>query len=76
MSVSQNLPPGANTMALDLLCLSRRSYLSVVLEHLIALHVVTLEHDDGPVEAGDVQTEVICPDFFVRCVGEHLGDGP
>lgn len=50
----------------------RRSYLSIVLKHLIALHVVTLEHDDGSVEAGDVQTEVICPDFFVRSVWEHL----
>ncbi len=50
----------------------RRSYLSIVLKHLIALHVVTLEHDDGSVEAGDVQTEVICPDFFIRCVREHL----
>lgn len=45
-----------------------RSYLSIVLKHLIALHVVTLEHDDGSVEAGDVQTEVICPDFFIRRV--------
>lgn len=50
-----------------------RSYLSIVLEHLIALHVVTLEHDDRSVEAGDVQTEVICPNFFIRCVWEHLG---
>lgn len=49
-----------------------RSYLSIVLKHLIALHVVTLEHDNRPVEAGDVQAEVICSDFFIRSVGEHL----
>lgn len=49
-----------------------RSYLGIVLEHLIALHVVTLEHDDGSVETGDVQTEVIRSDFFIRCVGKHL----
>lgn len=48
------------------------SYLSIVLEHLIALHVVTLEHDDGSVEAGDVQTEVVRPNFFIRRVREHL----
>lgn len=56
--------------------LGHGSYLGVVLEHLIALHVVTLEHDDGPVEAGHVEAEVICPDFFVRRVGEHLGKQP
>lgn len=49
------------------------SYLGIVLEHLIALHVVTLEHDDRSVEAGDVQTEVVCPNFFICCVREHLG---
>lgn len=47
-------------------------YLGVILEHLIPLHVVTLEHDDGSVEAGDVQTEVVCPDFFIRRVRKHL----
>lgn len=50
------------------------SYLGIVLEHLIALHEVTLEHDDGSVDAGDVQTEVICPNFFIRRVREHLGN--
>lgn len=48
------------------------SYLGIVLKHLIALHVVTLEHDDGPVEAGNIQAEVVCADFFVRRVREHL----
>lgn len=48
------------------------SYLGVVLKHLIALHVVTLEHDDRPVEAGHVQAEVVRPDLFVRRVGENL----
>lgn len=52
-----------------------RSYLGIVLKHLIALHVVTLEHDDGSVEAGDVQTEVIRSDFFIRCVRKHLETG-
>lgn len=55
-----------------LAALWNRFYLSIVLEHLIALHVVTLEHDNRSVEAGDVQTEVICPNFFIRCVWEHL----
>lgn len=58
------------TVTLNGLC--HGSYLGVVLKHLIALHVVTLEHDDGPVEAGHVQTEVVGPDFFVRRVGENL----
>lgn len=60
-----------NTLVMDWL-LFDGSYLRIVLKHLIALHVVTLEHDDGSVEAGDVQTEVICPNFFIRCVCEHL----
>ena len=52
--------------------MKHRSYLSIVLEHLIALHVVTLEHDDGSVETGDIETEVIRPNFFIRRVREHL----
>lgn len=54
--------------------LARGSYLGVVLKHLVALHVVTLEHDHGPVEAGHVQAEVVRPDFLVRRVGEDLED--
>lgn len=50
------------------------TYLSIVLKHLIALHVVALEHEDGSVEAGDVQTEVICPYFFIGSVREHLSN--
>lgn len=50
------------------------AYLSIVLKHLIALHVVALEHEDGSVEAGDVQTQVICSYFFIGSVREHLGD--
>lgn len=57
-------------MPLDGLC--RGSYLGVVLKHLIALHVVTLEHDDRAVEARHVQAEVVGPDFFVCRVGENL----
>lgn len=53
-------------------CPCHGSYLGVVLKHLIALHVVTLEHDDRPVEAGHVQAEVVRPDFFVRCVRKDL----
>lgn len=69
----RNVRPCA-PLALERLC--HGSYLGVVLEHLIALHVVTLEHDDGPVQAGHVQAEVVCPDFFVRRVGEDLGKRP
>lgn len=47
-------------------------YLCIVLKHLIALHVVALEHEDGSVKAGDVQTEVICSYFFIGSVREHL----
>lgn len=49
------------------------AYLSIVLKHLIALHVVALEHEDGSVEAGDVQTQVVCSYFFIGSVREHLG---
>lgn len=50
------------------------AYLSIVLKHLIALHVVALEHEDGSVEAGDIQTEVICSNFLIGSVREHLGN--
>lgn len=53
-------------------CFFSWTYLGVILEHLVALHVVTLEHHYGSVEAGNIQTEIICADFFVRCVWEHL----
>lgn len=43
-------------------------YLCIVLKHLIALHVVALEHEDGSVKAGDVQTEVICSYFLIGSV--------
>lgn len=49
------------------------AYLSIVLKHLIAPHVVTLEHEDGSIEAGDVQAEVVCSYFLIGSVGEHLG---
>ncbi len=60
------------TALLWIIWLLYESYLSIVLKHLIALHVVTLEHDDRSVEAGDIQTEVICPNFFIRRVWEYL----
>lgn len=43
-------------------------YLCIILKHLIALHVVALEHEDGSVKAGDVQTEVICSYFLIGSV--------
>lgn len=47
-------------------------YLSIVLKHLIALHVVALEHEDGSVETRDVQTQVVRSYFFIGSVREHL----
>ena len=50
----------------------RCAHLGVVLKHLVALHVMALQHHDGAVETGHVQAEVIRTDLLVGRVREHL----
>lgn len=44
----------------------------VVLPQLIAFQMMTLEHHDGAIQLGHVQTQIICADFFIGSIGENL----
>ena len=51
---------------------SRGSYVGVVFPVLVALEVVTLDHCDGTLRLGHVETEVVYPDLVVHREGENL----
>lgn len=52
--------------------ISSTTHHGVVLPELVAFEMMALEHHDGSVQLGNVQTQVVRPDLLIGRVGENL----